>query len=194
MIRFRYNVAVGNVVFKSGNFYEFEYNRFENDPKPMIVFMYLVQGIHPTSGHYHNYIQAVNLSYIPKKLRATWVKRWIDTHWNPRTQTAREGIRLDYYRDIDSYLHVAVRRYFIKGGNIIKPKDIPFDVIDAKLAGISGKDYYSRAVLKRAQRLLQRGKYSISKKKRKRPAPTPPGKAKARKPAKSRPRKVRPRR
>jgi hypothetical protein len=193
-IRFRYNVQYGDVSFRSGNFYEFGYKRFENDPEPMIIFMYHVQGIHPRTGHFHNYIQAINLSYIPKNTRHGFVRNWVDKHFNPRTQEAYRGIKFNYPADVPGNLKVAIRRYFIKGGYISNPHEIRYDAIDARLAGISGKDYFSRAVIQRARRLLERPKMGF-KKKRRRPAPTPPrGKAKARRPAKvrrARPRKGR---
>lgn len=184
-IRRIFNISYKGITLQSGNLYDFQkYLRFENDPSPTVIFLYVNRGMHPNTGHYHNYFTCVNLAYIPKKLRRSFIRRHINRFWNPRTQEAKRGMRVDY-EDIESYLKVALRRYLIN--YVVNPKDIPFSALDAVLIDLKRKDYWAKATYDRAKRLVQRPLYRVTKKKKKRPAPTPPKrKVKARKLAKGR--------
>lgn len=163
-IRRIYRSKSGSTVFKAGHFYSFEhYKRYENDPSPLILFMYVVRGIHPNSGHYHNYVQAWNFSYIPKKLRQQTIRGFL--RLNPHTPGRL--IKLDPYY-FPSYMDLAIRRYLLKpAGLIVGAKEVPFDAIEDELLKIRSKDYSRKAAQSKARYFLNRPIFRIKKKRRK---------------------------
>ena len=69
MLQQLFKVREQMVWFKSGHFYSFNYTQYKNDPIPTVIMLNAVKGTHPNTGHIHNYIQAINLSYIPRNYR-----------------------------------------------------------------------------------------------------------------------------
>jgi len=161
-IRKIYNLNYKGVSLKSGHFYSFErYDRYENDPSPMILFMYALQGVHPNTGHFHSYIQAWNLSYIPKRLRKQTIQQFIKLAARLETGGYRQKIRVthDWF---PAYLDVAVRRYLTRPPGLIKGvKEIPFEFIEQALADIEHKDYSKIAIMKKARQLVQRNMFRV---------------------------------
>lgn len=184
MLRRIYNLKFKGITFEAGHFYSFShYRRFENDPSPLILFMYGIRGTPPNTGHRWNLIQAWNLSYIPLKLRRPLIKTFVYRNMNIRTYQPKTGIRIgqDYF---PSYLDVAIRRYLIIPASlIVNPREISYESIDAEIMKIAKKDYFTRAQIQRVRRLMNRPVFRIKKK---------PKLTGMKKPA--RPRKARPRR
>jgi hypothetical protein len=110
MITVHKSVREGTVWFKSGRFYRFMYSNFENDPGPTGVMLNYIRGIHPKTGHYHNYIQFINFTYIPRHFRRLFVEQW------KTILKANNGNVLLTWKKVRSkypYLQFAIRRYFI---------------------------------------------------------------------------------
>jgi len=68
-LKIDYTFRHAGITFKSGHFYSFRYNAWRNDPKPLIILLYRITGIHPSTGHQWRLIQAINLNYIPRSHR-----------------------------------------------------------------------------------------------------------------------------
>ena len=69
MLKVSYTHKHGGVTMKTGEFYTFQYQGFERDPAPHIIFINKVEGIHPKTKHEHRYIQAINVNYLPREER-----------------------------------------------------------------------------------------------------------------------------
>lgn len=155
-IRRIYTVKYRGIIFEGGHFYTFKYLRWENDPEPLALFMYALRGVHPKTGHYWNLLQMFNLAYVPKKLRKNLVKEYVNMNINIRTYKPKTRLRIGpgYF---PSFLDVAYRRYLLKPPGLIQnPREISFEIIDAELAGIAKKDYFTRAQIQKAKRLMHR--------------------------------------
>ena len=72
-IRRGYKKKYKGVDMKSGYFYTFKYQAWENDPKPTIIFMYTLEGIHPNTGHQWRFFQGINFTYIPRSVRKRFI-------------------------------------------------------------------------------------------------------------------------
>jgi hypothetical protein len=62
------------ITWKSGHIFSFKYTPFQNDNKPLIIVLNIIEGIHPNTGHQHRYIQGLNLHYVPRKDRKRFIK------------------------------------------------------------------------------------------------------------------------
>jgi len=176
-IRRIYEITYRGTKLRGGHFYTFDYDRYENDPSPMILLMYEVKGIHPRTKHYHSYLQGWNLSYIPKKLRRAAVEQFMRMAARKRPEVAFSGWKYDAHRKhirigwkwFPAYMELAIRRYLTAPpGHIKGLKEIPFEYIETALMDIEHKDYFRKAAAQRARRLLQRNVFRISKKKKRR--------------------------
>ena len=122
----------------TGNFYQFKYLAWQHDPKPLIIFMYTLEGIHPRSGHQWRFVQGLNLSYLPKNMRSRFVKTW-------SAQILRTGNTRFTWQLVEKRfpkIKYAVRRYFIKPNYYItKLNHIPFEDIQDVTQTIRKKDF-----------------------------------------------------
>jgi hypothetical protein len=106
-------VRESTVWLKSGRFYAMYYTNFSNDPQPIFVMLNYIKGTHPNTGHIHNYIQAINLTYVPRGFRRLFVEQWgsILKNNNGNALLTWKMIVKKY-----PYLQLAIRRYFIGKG------------------------------------------------------------------------------
>lgn len=74
MIQYRKILHFKKFTFEVGDVYYFKYRKFEQDPKPLIIFLSHTIGTNPNTGAFWNFIEAINLHYIPKKIRPKLVK------------------------------------------------------------------------------------------------------------------------
>jgi hypothetical protein len=127
------------VTVKSGYIYTFGYQAWENDPKPVVIMMYALDGTHPNTGHQWRFFQAINFTYIPRTMRRTFAAEW--TRVLERNQGdvkfTWEVVQRRY-----PYLKGAVRRYFFKPTYFIKDlKEIPFDMMEDVIVSTWSKDF-----------------------------------------------------
>jgi hypothetical protein len=127
------------VTVKSGHIYTFGYQAWENDPKPVVIMMYALDGTHPNTKHQWRFFQAINFTYIPRTMRRTFAAEW--TRVLERNQGdvkfTWEVVQRRY-----PYLKGAVRRYFFKPTYFIKDlKEIPFDMMEDVIVSTWSKDF-----------------------------------------------------
>jgi hypothetical protein len=153
------------VTVKSGHIYTFGYQAWENDPKPVVIMMYALDGTHPRTKHQWRFFQAVNFTYIPRSMRRTFASEW--TRVLERNQGdvrfTWEVVQRRY-----PYLKGAVRRYFFKPNYFIKDlKEVPFDMMEDVIVSTWSKDFskklkvsllgkFRRAMRARAERRSRR--------------------------------------
>ena len=103
-----YKKKYQGVNLKSGYFYKFKYKAFERDPKPLIIFMHSIEGIHPTTGHQWRIFQGINFTYVPRSMRKRFLKVWMDEMKKPG------NIRFHWQRVLAKYPYIkmGIRRYF----------------------------------------------------------------------------------
>lgn len=121
-------VKEGMVWFRSGHFYNFYYKQYQNDPIPTVVMINYIHGTHPNTGHVHNYIQCINLSYIPRNYRKRFVNMWL-----PTLEQNKGNARLTWNMVVNRwpFMKIAIRRYILKKNLIKYGREIlPEKVVD----------------------------------------------------------------
>jgi len=165
-IRRIYNKRFKGINVRSGYIYKFKYQGWENDPEPLAIIMYALEGLHPNTGHQWRFFQAINFSYIPRSDRKRFAKEWVtllEKTNNPRFTW--EKVKSKY-----PYLENAVRRYFFRPNYYIKDlKEIPLEEIEKEIIGTYAKDFSKkvksfllskfRGVLRRRQSFKRTGKF-----------------------------------
>ncbi len=152
------------VTLRSGYFYRFKYHAWHNDPKPVIIFMSAITGIHD-SGHQWRLIQGINFTYIPRAMRKRFLRQWM-------VELDKKGKKKFTWQKVLSkypYLKPAVRRYMLKPVYYIKDlEEIPLDNVEKVVISTFSKDFSKKvksALMSKFRKvLLNRNK---SKKKRK---------------------------
>lgn len=126
------------VEVKTGHIYRFRYQAWENDPKPVVIMMYALDGIHPTSGHQWRIFQAINFTYIPRSVRKQFAQAWIREYTRSQnTKFTWEKVKRQY-----PYIQNAVRRYFYKPTYYIYDlEEIPFDQWEKVIVSTWSKDF-----------------------------------------------------
>jgi len=127
------------VTVKSGHIYTFGYQAWENDPKPVVIMMYALDGTHPNTKHQWRFFQAINFTYIPRTMRRTFAAEWtrIFEANNGNVRFTWEMVQRRY-----PYLKGAVRRYFFKPTYFIKDlKEVPFDQMEDIIVSTWSKDF-----------------------------------------------------
>lgn len=137
MLSAKLKVQEKTVWFRSGCFYKFIYlyknsdmsfNELgEHDPYPLILMINHVTGIHPNTQHFHNYIQAINMHYIPPYIRMTFLRTWL-----PLLEANHKNMRLTWEQITSKWpiMSIAIRRYIVKKNLIQKPREIMPDKIE----------------------------------------------------------------
>ena len=65
------------VRWKSGHLYQIgRYTNWFEDAAPLIIVLYRIRGIHPSSGHQWNLVQGINLNYVPRHVRTNFIQNW----------------------------------------------------------------------------------------------------------------------
>lgn len=143
MLRVHYKKKLKNVSFKSGNIYTFGYQAWENDPKPVIIYMYAFSGTHPRTGREWRFIQAINFTYVPRAQRRLFITTWQSIVGNIST-FRRGNLRFTWDQVLRKYpyLKPAVRRYFYTPSYYIKtPQEIPFADWEKAVVSTMTKDF-----------------------------------------------------
>jgi hypothetical protein len=118
-----------------------------------------VHGSHPKTGHVHQYIQAINLSYVSRNYRKKFVEEWIEIF---NRNNGRVKLTWDLVSKKYPYLKFAVRRYlvkqnFIRYGKEIKNEDIEKEVISTWLRDYSMAAMKQLAIINDKARKLVTG-------------------------------------
>jgi len=144
MLRRHYKVKQGMIWFRSGHIYSFKYKNYQNDPEPNIIVLYAVRGIHPNTGHKHNYIQAINFTYIPRHYRKEFVKIWV-----PLLEYYKGNILItwDMIQRRYPYLQIAIRRYLLDRQLITELREIPTEDIEKVVVSTWAKDYSKQVIM-----------------------------------------------
>ncbi|MCK5016110.1 MAG: hypothetical protein KAS32_03480 [Candidatus Peribacteraceae bacterium] len=138
-LNIQYTFGQSGITWKSGNFYTFRYQGWANDPKPMIILFYRIQGINPDTGHQWRLIQGINLNYIPRSHRRLFVNQW-QHHYEVNNGNVR--FTYDDMKRRYPWLQHGVRRYLTKPTYYIKsPIEIGFDDIEEAVISTYSKDY-----------------------------------------------------
>ena len=131
-------VKEGMIWFKSGHFYNFYYKQYQNDPIPTVVMINYIHGTHPNTGHVHNYIQCINLSYIPRNYRKRFVNMWL-----PTLEQNRGNARLTWNMVVSRwpFMKLAIRRYILKKNLLRYGREIPPDKVVDEVISTWTRDY-----------------------------------------------------
>lgn len=128
-----------NITWKSGRVYSFKYHAWHNDPHPVIILMYALEGTHENTGHQWRFFQGINFTYIPRSMRIQFAKKWM-TAWdrsNGNMQFTWEICKRSF-----PWMRFAVRRYFFKPSYYIKqPKEIKREDLRAVIGDTYTKDF-----------------------------------------------------
>ena len=134
-----YKKKFKGVTVKSGYIYSFKYQSWENDPNPVVIMMYALDGINPNTGHQWRFFQAINFSYIPRTVRRQFAQDWKSTfdRTNGNVKFTWELVKRRY-----PYLQNAVRRYFFKPTYYItKLYEVPYDDMESVIVSTWSKDF-----------------------------------------------------
>lgn len=146
----------GMVWFRSGHIYTFKYKNYENDPTPVILCLYQVKGYHPNTGNYHNYIQAINFTYVPRIYRRKFLRYWLlfleKNHGNIRLTW--EVVKRQF-----PYLRLAIRRYILDKRLLMDLKEIPINDIEDVVLPTWSRDYSKQAYMKLLSKYKKAQKY-----------------------------------
>lgn len=131
-------VHEGTVWFKSGHFYNFYYTNYANDPIPTVIMLNHISGTHENTGHKHNYIQCINLSYIPRTFRKKFVQVWL-----PTLESNRGNIKLTWEIVVKRwpFMRMAIRRYILKRNYIKYAREIPPEKVMDEVVSTVTRDY-----------------------------------------------------
>ena len=136
-------VKQGQVWFTSGHLYNFRYTNYQNDPNPTIVCLSAIKGVHERTGHRHNYIQAINFTYIPRRQRNEFIRVWA------RLMKDTKGHALLSWQMIERrwpFMKVAIRRYILDKGFIQDLREIPLEDMPKIVGETWHKDFSLRAI------------------------------------------------
>jgi hypothetical protein len=141
-----------NVNWRSGHIYTFKYHAWHNDPQPVIILMYALQGTHENTGHQWRFFQGINFTYIPRSMRRTFAKKWL-REWdrsNGNLEFTWEKVKATY-----PWMKLAIRRYFFKPAYYInKPREIKREDILDVVTQTYTKDF-SKLQKEKAARIIR---------------------------------------
>lgn len=164
----KYKFKRNGVTWLSGHIYTFKYQAWENDPKPVIIFMYAFAGTHPKTGREWRFLQGINFTYIPKGDRKRFAKLWIKEF-----ERLKGNTRLTY-RKVKRrypYLTIATRRYmYTPAVRIAKAKEIPFTDWQKAVVSTMTKDFSKKvasSLIKKFRRVVGGKKRRKNKRSRK---------------------------
>lgn len=166
-----YKKKFKGVQLKTGRFYRFKYQAWENDPKPVVIFMASIEGIHENTGHQWRLFQCINFTYIPRAMRRRFLKLWLkelEKGGNPRFTWKKVLAKYQY-------LKPAIRRYFFKPNYYIQNlEEIPLDDVERVVVSTFSKDFskkikmslmskFKKAMKNRAKRKQEKAKKKMAK-------------------------------
>jgi len=153
-IRITYSKRSHNVQWKSGEIYSFSYSNWLNDPRPLCIFLNVLDGVHPTSGHTWKLFQMINFHYIPRASRRKFANEWKEVYEKSKgnVKLTWDTVKVKY-----PFLKTAIRRYFFLPKHFITSViHIPMENIDEVVVLSKAKDFSQRsrdAFLKRYKKL-----------------------------------------
>lgn len=127
------------ITLRSGYPYTFSYSSWRNDPQPLVIFMYSLEGIHPKTGHQWRFLQCINFNYIPRVMRKAFAQ-----DWKKQMEKSKGNVKFTWEMIQRRYPYVgfATRRYFIKPNYYIyKLKEIPFENMEEAIVSSWSKDF-----------------------------------------------------
>jgi len=144
------SIVHNKVKMESGYFYSFKYTAYEEDPSPMIVFISAIKGTHPKTKHQWRLIQGINMNYIPRGHRKTFVQLW--------SKNIENGKSVEFTWEIVKakfpYLKFAIRRYMIVPKYYIRNlKKIEFDKLEKEIVKSWHRDFSSNLKRRLGSRL-----------------------------------------
>lgn len=147
----------GGVTVKSGHIYSFRYKAWENDPFPLVVMLYALEGTHPNTGHQWRFFEAINFAYVPRAQRRRFAHDWVNILRQHRgnTRFTWEMVKSRY-----PYLEGAVRRYFFKPKYYIQNlREVPLDDVEMAIVSTWNKDFSKRAMMALASKYKKAAKF-----------------------------------
>ncbi len=137
-LRREYRKKFKNVELITGHFYKFKYQAWESDPKPTVIFMYGITGLHPNTGHQWRILQCINFTYIPKAVRKRFLDIWL--------LELKKGVNIHFtWERINSlypWLKHATRRYFYSPTYYITNlEEIPISKVQKEVISTWSKDF-----------------------------------------------------
>lgn len=156
------------VTVKTGHIYTFKYQAWEHDPRPVVIMMYAVDGIHPNTGHQHRYFQAINFTYIPRSIRRQFARDWSRTY---RRTGGNVKFTWELVKRRYPYLKHAVRRYFFKPNYYINElMEVPWEDMEKVIVSTWSKDFSKKlrmSLLGKFRRAM-RGRFGVTPDRRRR--------------------------
>jgi hypothetical protein len=143
---------------------------WEHDPKPVIIFMSAITGIHQNSGHQWRLITGINFTYIPRAHRKRFLKIWM------KELDKKGNIKFTWKKVVAKYpyLKPAIRRYFFKPNYYIRNlEEIPLDRVEKVVISTFSRDFSKKITtallgkFKKALKARQMGRKKKKKPKRK---------------------------
>jgi hypothetical protein len=124
--------------FRTGYIYNFKYLNYQNDPNPTVIVLNYVRGKNPKTGHLHNYIQAINFSYIPRSMRKLFLTKWktLMEKYNGNVRLTWERVKSKY-----PYMKHALRRYQVGKGYILQAINIKSEILNEHVEKAIINDY-----------------------------------------------------
>ena len=130
-----------DVQFVSGYLYQFTYSPFQNDSRPLVIWLNKISGINQSTNHEWRLWTALNLNYIPRADRKRFGQVWCKTlHQHRDTVLTWNIVKRTF-----PYLEGCVRRYQYSPvhyiNNIIA---IPFEDMEDVINGSMIRDYSNK--------------------------------------------------
>jgi hypothetical protein len=104
-----------------------------------MLFLYAFKGTHPKTGRQWRFLQGINLSYLPRNIRKTFITEWAQVlrRTNGNVKMTWSIVKQRY-----GWMSFATRRYFYTPSYYISDlKELPLDNIEAIVTGTWAKDY-----------------------------------------------------
>jgi len=140
-LKFKFNRRLHGVMLNSGRIYKFAYSAYQHDPTPLIIFLYWVEGTHPTTKRQWRFIQAINLNYISRSYRKQFVEQWVNSLYTTRNVRITWSLLKSRWPE----LAFATRRYFYSPSYYIKGlRSIPLENVEKEVVGSLAADYSNR--------------------------------------------------
>lgn len=107
---------INGTTFKEGHCYEFNYQAYQNDPKPLVFFINAIFGVNPSTNHQWRLITAININYIPRADRKRFVEVW------RKEMSKGKGVDFSWSRIKQQfpYIQEGIRRYSVKPNYFIR--------------------------------------------------------------------------
>lgn len=148
----------------SGHAYRFKYNAWMTDPNPLVILLYKFSGTHPTTGRQWRFIQAINVNYIPRRIREDFIKSWYEKlESSDDVYLTWEYVKQRYPNVVKSD---ALRRYFYSPNYYLtKVEAIPLENMVDVVVGSLAKDLSRKMKFSVIKKFRQMNKQSSINKK-----------------------------